>query len=117
MSIGIHYITSKQCALKSIGCLTNTDLYILDILFNISHPVSNGVLFRMITTNVTTISNRLYCDALKKCVGAGYITRIKYQHTVSLTITLEGKLLIKRFDEVLERSVRNKILQYGNGLE
>lgn len=89
----------------------------LELLGRIGAPCPYKRLYDAMHGENNTIKYITFTTVLKRGIANGYITRSQIGCNVLYCITVEGKMLLHRFSEVLERIVADKVRKYGNGFD
>lgn len=114
---GIHYIISRNDALKATQGIKYPDLIVLHTLFNANAPCSYGQLHHLVTLPGCSMNQRMFVKSLHYCVANRYITKVYINaKSTQYTITLSGRSILEEFNHNLESIVKAKIMRYGNGL-
>lgn len=114
---GLYYITSKHVALKRFTGLSEYDLNVLAMLFQLNAPCHYRRLHDVIAASGYVMDECTFSKALRYGVDNKLMSRTPVSGNVLYSITLEGRKLLRAFNRELDAIVAKKVRQYGNGLE
>lgn len=110
------YLQAFHKALNAFPDLTKNDILVLQELYLMDCTVRYKLLHELITANYGSVLNySVFQSSLERLVGNEYIKRTIVKAGHYYTITAKGRVIFIRLNDVIERLVKGRVEQYGNG--